>query len=132
MNELLESYSRLMSILQKMSKSQLEDLGILQEQLSLARQETETLKTQLMIQEKQTRHLVEYNAYLESKQKKANRRFWSGVTMGVGVGMIGTAAILSVANTDSLAVERVSKGLMIGGAAVAAVGGGLFVFTIFF
>lgn len=132
MNELLESYSRLMTILQKMSKSQLEDLGILQEQLSLARQETETLKTQLMIQEKQTRHLVEYNAYLESKQKKANRRFWSGVTMGVGVGMVGTAAILSVANTDSLAVERVSKGLMIGGAATAAVGGGLFIVTIFF
>lgn len=94
MNELLESYSRLMTILQKMSKSQLEDLGILQEQLSLARQETETLKTQLMIQEKQTRHLVEYNAYLESKQKKANLRLLSGIGLGLGAGMFMTSLAL--------------------------------------
>ena len=47
MKELLEHYQKFLTIVQKMNKSQLDDLGIIKEELTRALNEGELLKTQL-------------------------------------------------------------------------------------
>ena len=67
MNELLIHYNNLITILQKMSNNQLQELGIVNEQLELITKEAESLKNQIeyysKIAAKVNEEIFVYNKY---------------------------------------------------------------------
>ena len=83
MNELLTHYNNLIVILQKMNDSQMQDLGIANEQVGLAQQETQLLKTQLDICKNIAEDQAEKIVLLNRIRTRA--RVVSYVEFGIGV-----------------------------------------------
>ena len=88
--ELLESYDRLLTILQKMTKSQLEDIGIVRSELTQAIDDNERLRSQIALNKALAEKMER-----EFQDMKKSRDFWKtwgvggGVVIGIGVSAIG-------------------------------------------
>lgn len=83
MNELLTHYNNLIAILQKMTNSQLWDLGISNKQLGLAIQEIESLKIQIEANLKLASKMAEEIASFERIRKRT--RTVSYIELGIGI-----------------------------------------------
>lgn len=91
MNELLESYDRLLTILQKMTKSQLEDIGIVRSELTLAIEDNERLRSQIALNkalaEKMEKELQDMKQSRDFFKKATIGGAVSGVVVGIGIGV---------------------------------------------
>ena len=115
-----------MTILQKMNKSQLEDLGIVRNELTSALAETQTIKTQLGICEALAKKQAEEIAAYE----KEHKRLRSISYIELGVGACGLLFGYFLSNTDDLQILKYSC-LSVGATGLVA-GGATLIFTIHF
>lgn len=104
-----------------MTKSQLQDLGIVNEQLGLATQETESLKLQIETNLRLATKMAEEIETLQRIKKRA--RIASYVEIGVGVPLILTSYIPGIE-------EEWKRTLFITGVSLTACGGVSFVITL--
>lgn len=104
-----------------MTKSQLQDLGIVNEQLGLAQQETESLKLQIETNLRLATKMAEEIETLQRIKKRA--RIASYVEIGVGVPLILTSCIPGIE-------EEWKRTLFITGVSLTACGGVSFVITL--
>lgn len=104
-----------------MTKSQLQDLGIVNEQLGLATQETESLKIQIETNLRLATKMAEEIETLQRIKKRA--RIASYVEIGVGVPLILTSYIPGIE-------EEWKRTLFITGVSLTACGGVSFVITL--
>ena len=126
MLELQTHYSNLITILQKMTKSQLQDLGIVNEQLGLATQETESLKIQIEANLRLASKMAEEIAAYEKMKKRLRTTAYVELAVGVPCLVIGCLPIW----TDE---QQNIKNLFLGvGGTATAAGGFTFAFTITF
>lgn len=126
MLELQKHYSNLITILQKMTKSQLQDLGIVNEQLGLATQETESLKIQIEANLRLASKMAEEIAAYEKMKKRLRTTAYIELAVGVPCLVIGCLPIW----TDE---QQNIKNLFLGvGGTATAAGGFTFAFTITF
>ena len=126
MLELQKHYSNLITILQKMTKSQLQDLGIVNEQLGLATQETESLKIQIEANLRLASKMAEEIAAYEKMKKRLRTTAYVELAVGVPCLVIGCLPIW----TDE---QQNIKNLFLGvGGTATAAGGFTFAFTITF
>lgn len=109
-----------------MSKSQLQDLGIVNEQLGLAQQETENLKLQIttikQLEAKQNEELLFY------KRVSDRIRFASYIELGAGVPCL-ILGYLPIWNDSQKNIQNLLLGI---GATGTISGGAGFIFTIKF
>ena len=126
MLELQTHYSNLITILQKMTKSQLQDLGIVNEQLGLATQETESLKIQIEANLRLASKMAEEIAAYEKMKKRLRTTAYVELAVGVPCLVIGC---LPIWTDEQKNIQNLFLG--VGGTATAA-GGFTFVFTITF
>ena len=126
MLELQKHYSNLITILQKMTKSQLQDLGIVNEQLGLATQETESLKIQIEANLRLASKMAEEIAAYEKMKKRLRTTAYIELVVGVPCLVIGCLPIW----TDE---QQNIKNLLIGVGATSTIAGGVgFTFTLSF
>lgn len=126
MLELQKHYSNLITILQKMTKSQLQDLGIVNEQLGLATQETESLKVQIEANLRLASKMAEEIAAYEKMKKRLRTTAYVELAVGLPCLAIGCLPIW----TDE---QQNIKNLFLGvGSTATAAGGFTFIFTITF
>jgi hypothetical protein len=109
-----------------MTKSQLQDLGIVNEQLGLAQQETESLKIQIEANLRLATKMAEEIAALTKMKKRL--RTTAYVELGIGVPCL-VLGLLPIWTDEQKNIQNLLLG--IGGTATAA-GGFTFVFTITF
>jgi hypothetical protein len=109
-----------------MTKSQLQDLGIVNEQLDLAQQETESLKIQIEANLRLATKMAEEIAALTKMTKRL--RTTAYVELGIGVPCL-VLGLLPIWTDEQKNIQNLLLG--IGGTATAA-GGFTFVFTITF
>lgn len=126
MLELQKHYSNLITILQKMTKSQLQDLGIVNEQLGLATQETESLKIQIEANLRLASKMAEEIAAYEKMKKRLRTTAYIELVVGVPCLVIGCLPIW----TDE---QKNIQNLLIGVGATSTIAGGVgFTFTLSF
>ena len=126
MLELQKHYSNLITILQKMTKSQLQDLGIVNEQLGLATQETESLKIQIEANLKLASKMAEEIAAYEKMKKRLRTTAYIELVVGVPCLIIGCLPIW----TDE---QKNIQNLLIGVGTTSTIAGGVgFTFTLSF
>ena len=126
MLELQTHYSNLITILQKMTKSQLQDLGIVNEQLGLATQETESLKIQIEANLRLASKMAEEIAAYEKMKKRLRTTAYIELVVGVPCLVIGCLPIW----TDE---QKNIQNLLIGVGATSTIAGGVgFTFTLSF
>ena len=126
MLELQKHYSNLIKILEKMTKSQLQDLGIVNEQLGLATQETESLKIQIEANLRLASKMAEEIAAYEKMKKRLRTTAYIELVVGVPCLVIGCLPIW----TDE---QQNIKNLLIGVGATSTIAGGVgFTFTLSF
>lgn len=126
MLELQKHYSNLITILQKMTKSQLQDLGIVNEQLGLATQETESLKIQIEANLRLASKMAEEIAAYEKMKKRLRTTAYIELAVGVPCLVIGCLPIW----TDK---QKNIQNLLIGVGATSTIAGGVgFTFTLSF
>ena len=126
MNELLTHYNNLITILQKMTNSQLQDLGIVNEQLGLANQETESLKVQIEANLRLASKMAEEIAAYEKMKKRLRTAAYVELAVGVPCLVIGCLPIW----TDE---QKNIQNLLIGVGATSTIAGGAgFTFTLSF
>lgn len=126
MLELQKHYSNLIAILEKMTKSQLQDLGIVNEQLGLMQQETESLKIQIEANLRLATKMAEEIAALTKMKKRLRTTAYVEIAVGVPCLVIGCLPIW----TDE---QQNIKNLFLGvGGTATAAGGFTFAFTITF
>ena len=126
MLELQTHYSNLIRILEKMTKSQLQDLGIVNEQLGLATQKTESLKIQIEANLRLASKMAEEIAAYEKMKKRLRTTAYIELAVGVPCLVIGCLPIW----TDE---QQNIKNLFLGvGGTATAAGGFTFAFTITF
>lgn len=109
-----------------MTKSQLQDLGIVNEQLGLMQQETESLKIQIEANLRLAKKLSEENAALTRMKKRLRKTAYVELAVGVPCLVIGC---LPIWTSEQQNIKNLFLG--IGGTATAA-GGFTFAFTITF
>jgi hypothetical protein len=109
-----------------MTKSQLQDLGIVNEQLDLAQQETESLKIQIEANLRLATKMAEEIAALTKMKKRL--RTTAYVELGIGVPCL-VLGLLPIWTDEQKNIQNLLLG--IGGTATAA-GGFTFIFTITF
>jgi hypothetical protein len=109
-----------------MTKSQLQDLGIVNEQLGLAQQETESLKIQIEANLRLATKMAEEIAALTKMKKRL--RTTAYVELGIGVPCL-VLGLLPIWTDEQKNIQNLLLG--IGGTATAA-GGFTFIFTITF
>ena len=126
MNELLAHYNNLIVILQKMNKSQLQDLGLVNEQLGLITQDMENLKAQLNVCKALAEKSAEEVAAFKTMKKRL--RIVSYVELGVGVPCL-VLGLLPIWAPEQQNIRNLLLG--IGGTSTAA-GAVTFTFTITF
>ena len=126
MLELQKHYSNLIAILQKMTKSQLQDLGIVNEQLGLATQETKSLKVQIEANLRLASKMAEEIAAYEKMKKRLRTTAYVELAVGVPCLVIGC---LPIWTDEQKNIQNLFLG--VGGTATAA-GGFTFTFTITF
>ena len=126
MLELQKHYSNLIAILQKMTKSQLQDLGIVNEQLGLATQETESLKVQIEANLRLASKMAEEIAAYEKMKKRLRTTAYVELAVGVPCLVIGC---LPIWTDEQKNIQNLFLG--VGGTATAA-GSFTFAFTITF
>ena len=126
MLELQKHYNNLIAILQKMTNSQLQDLGIVNEQLGLATQETESLKVQVEANLRLASKMAEEIAAYEKMKKRLRTTAYIELAVGLPCLAIGCLPIW----TDE---QQNIKNLFLGvGGTATAAGGFTFAFTITF
>lgn len=126
MLELQKHYSNLITILQKMTKSQLQDLGIVNEQLGLVTQETESLKIQIEANLRLSSKMAEEIAAYEKMKKRLRTTAYIELVVGVPCLVIGCLPIW----TDE---QKNIQNLLIGVGATSTIAGGVgFTFTLSF
>ena len=109
-----------------MTKSQLQDLGIVNEQLGLATQETESLKIQIETNLRLASKMAEEIAAYEKMKKRLRTTAYIELTVGVPCLVIGCLPIW----TDE---QQNIKNLLIGVGATSTIAGGVgFTFTLSF
>lgn len=109
-----------------MTKSQLQDLGIVNEQLGLATQETESLKIQIEANLKLASKMAEEIAAYEKMKKRLRTTAYVELAVGVPCLVIGCLPIW----TDE---QQNIKNLLIGVGATSTIAGGVgFTFTLSF
>ena len=124
MLELQTHYSNLITILQKMTKSQLQALGIVNEQLGLATQETESLKIQIEANLRLASKMAEEIAAYEKMKKRLRTTAYIELAVGVPCLAIGCLPIW----TDE---QKNIQNLLIGVGATSTIAGGVgFTFTL--
>ena len=109
-----------------MTKSQLQDLGIVNEQLGLMQQETEGLKIQIEANLRLAKKLSEENVALTRMKKRLRTTAYVELAVGVPCLVIGC---LPIWTPEQQNIKNLFLG--IGGTATAA-GGFTFAFTITF
>lgn len=109
-----------------MTKSQLQDLGIVNEQLGLMQQETESLKIQIEANLRLAKKLSEENVALTKMKKRLRTTAYVELAVGVPCLVIGC---LPIWTPEQQNIKNLFLG--IGGTATAA-GGFTFAFTITF
>ena len=109
-----------------MTKSQLHDLGIVNEQLGLMQQETESLKIQIEANLRLAKKLSEENVALTRMKKRLRTTAYVELAVGVPCLVIGC---LPIWTPEQQNIKNLFLG--IGGTATAA-GGFTFAFTITF
>ena len=113
-------------ILEKMTKSQLQDLGIVNEQLGLATQETESLKIQVEANLRLASKMAEEIAAYEKMKKRLRTTAYVELAVGVPCLVIGCLPIW----TDE---QKNIQNLLIGVGATSTIAGGVgFTFTLSF
>lgn len=92
---LCKHYDELVVILEKMSASQLEDLGVAQDQLGLVQQEVQDLRLRMKLIQAMEQKQFEKLKKLERAQKRV--RISGAVVAGVGVGLLilGKSGVLN-------------------------------------
>ena len=109
-----------------MTKSQLQDLGIVNEQLGLATQETESLKIQIEANLRLASKMAEEIAAYEKMKKRLRTTAYIELAVGVPCLVIGCLPIW----TDK---QKNIQNLLIGVGATSTIAGGVgFVFTLTF
>ena len=109
-----------------MTKSQLQDLGIVNEQLGLATQETESLKIQIEANLRLASKMAEEIAAYEKMKKRLRTTAYIELAVGVPCLVIGCLPIW----TDE---QQNIKNLLIGVGATSTIAGGVgFTFTLSF
>ena len=109
-----------------MTKSQLQDLGIVNEQLGLATQETESLKIQIEANLRLASKMAEEIAAYEKMKKRLRTTAYIELAVGVPCLVIGCLPIW----TDE---QKNIQNLLIGVGATSTIAGGVgFIFTITF
>ena len=109
-----------------MTKSQLQDLGIVNEQLGLATQETESLKIQIEANLKLASKMAEEIAAYEKMKKRLRTTAYVELAVGVPCLVIGCLPIW----TDE---QKNIQNLLIGIGATSTIAGGVgFTFTLSF
>lgn len=109
-----------------MTKSQLQDLGIVNEQLGLATQETESLKIQIEANLRLASKMAEEIAAYEKMKKRLRTTAYVELAVGVPCLVIGCLPIW----TDE---QQNIKNLLIGVGATSTIAGGVgFTFTLSF
>lgn len=109
-----------------MTKSQLQDLGIINEQLGLATQETESLKIQIEANLKLASKMAEEIAAYEKMKKRLRTTAYVELAVGVPCLVIGCLPIW----TDE---QKNIQNLLIGVGATSTIAGGVgFTFTLSF
>ena len=126
MLELQTHYSNLITILQKMTKSQLQDLGIVNEQLGLATQETESLKIRIEANLRLASKMAEEIAVYQKMKKRLRTTAYVELAVGVPCLIMGC---LPIWTEEQQNIRDLFLG--IGGTATAA-SGFTFAFTITF
>lgn len=107
-----------------MTKSQLQDLGIVNEQLGLATQETESLKVQIEANLRLASKMAEEIAAYEKMKKRLRTTAYVELAVGVPCLVIGCLPIW----TDE---QQNIKNLLIGVGAMSTIAGGVgFTFTL--
>lgn len=109
-----------------MTKSQLQDLGIVNEQLGLAQQETESLKIQIEANLRLATKMAEEIAAYQRMKKRL--RTTAYVELGIGIPCL-VIGMLPIWTDEQKNIQNLFLG--IGGTSTAA-GGATFVFTITF
>ena len=109
-----------------MTKSQLQDLGIVNEQLGLATQETESLKVQIETNLRLASKMAEEIAAYEKMKKRLRKTAYVELAVGVHCLVIGC---LPIWTNEQKNIQNLFLG--VGGTATAA-GGFTFAFTITF
>ena len=126
MSELLTHCNNLITILQKMTKSQSQDLGIVNEQLGLVTQETESLKVQIEANLRLVSKMAEEIAAYEKMKKRLRTTAYIELVVGVPCLVIGCLPIW----TDE---QKNIQNLLIGVGATSTIAGGVgFTFTLSF
>ena len=109
-----------------MTKSQLQDLGIVNEQLGLATQETESLKVQIEANLRLASKMAEEIAAYEKMKKRVRTTAYVELAVGVPCLVIGCLPIW----TDE---QKNIQNLLIGVGATSTIAGGVgFTFTLSF
>ena len=109
-----------------MTKSQLQDLGIVNEQLGLATQETESLKIQIEANLRLASKMAEEIAAYEKMKKRLRTTAYVELAVGVPCLVIGCLPIW----TDN---QKNIQNLLIGVGATSTIAGGVgFTFTLSF
>ena len=109
-----------------MTKSQLQDLGIVNEQLGLATQETESLKIQIEANLRLASKMAEEIAAYEKMKKRLRTTAYVELAVGVPCLVIGCLPIC----TDE---QKNIQNLLIGVGATSTIAGGIgFTFTLSF
>ena len=109
-----------------MTKSQLQDLGIVNEQLGLATQETESLKVQIEANLRLASKMAEEIAAYEKMKKRLRTTAYVELAVGVPCLVIGCLPIW----TDE---QKNIQNLLIGVGATSTIAGGVgFTFTLSF
>ena len=109
-----------------MTKSQLQDLGIVNEQLGLATQETESLKIQIETNLRLASKMAEEIAAYEKMKKRLRTTAYIELAVGVPCLIIGCLPIW----TDN---QKNIQNLLIGVGATSTIAGGVgFTFTLSF
>ena len=109
-----------------MTKSQLQDLGIVNEQLGLATQETESLKIQIEANLRLASKMAEEIAAYEKMKKRLRATAYIELAVGVPCLVVGCLPIW----TDE---QQNIKNLLIGVGATSTIAGGVgFTFTLSF
>ena len=126
MLELQKHYSNLITILEKMTKSQLQDLGIVNEQLGLVAQETESLKIQIEANLRLASKMAEEIAAYQKMKKRLRTTAYVELAVGIPCFVMGCLPIW----TDE---QQNIRNLLLGiGGTAAASGGVTLTFTITF
>lgn len=109
-----------------MSKSQLQDLGIVNEQLGLATQETESLKIQIEANLRLATKMSEEIAAYQKMKKRLRTTAYVELAVGVPCLVLGC---LPIWTNEQQNIKNLFLGI---GATGVAAGGATFVFTITF